>query len=43
MTLHLVSGQTVTGTLTEAGAEALVLDSDRPIPLEQVRYGTRNY
>ena len=43
MTLHLVSGQTVTGTLMEAGAETLLLDSDRSIPLEQVRYGTRNY
>lgn len=43
MTLHLVSGQTVTGTLTEADTEALMLDSDRSIPREQVRYGTRNY
>jgi ribosome maturation factor RimP len=43
MTLHLVTGQTVTGTLTEVGAESLVLDSDRSISLEQVRYGTRNY
>lgn len=43
MTLHLVDGQKVSGTLTEAGAEALVLDSTRPIPREQVRYGTRNY
>lgn len=43
MTLHLVSGQTVTGTLTEAGEEVLMLDSDRTIPREQVRYATRNY
>jgi ribosome maturation factor RimP len=42
MTLHLVDGRTVTGTLTEAGGEALALDG-KSIPREQVRYGTRNY
>jgi len=43
MTLHLVDGEKVTGTLTEAGEDWLVLDTGEPIPRGQVRYGTRNY
>ena len=43
MKLHLEDGRTVTGVVTEASLDGLVLDNGEQIAFGQVRYGTRNY
>lgn len=43
MTLQLLDGRQVSGTLTAAEEAGLVLDNGETYPTEQVRYGTRNH